>query len=415
MQSEIRNSRDLGLDFVRSIAIILVVIAHYSIFFYFYMDISPIIHGVGFFGVELFFVLSGFLIGRILIRDVICNDNLSSLLNFWKRRWYRTLPAYYLVWSILFFISNHDASNFVHLLMLQNFFYGPRDLFFVVSWSLAAEEWFYLFVPFLIYILLRLKMFNREKLLIYVCLIGIVLAPLLRLIAALLFEQQWTDIRKSSFIRLDAFLFGILIAAIKYYQPHIYMIIKKQKKLLLFLTIVGLGFCSTRFRYMGKIENIFNKTILFSLADLFITPFLILCESSNFFYTWKSSWKEKLIYFISVTSYAVYLIHWDIMMIFRAYQFGTASIDLVTILLLLCLFTTYILAFIIYQFWEKPFLTIRDNGNLIENMLSYKQKIMGVLNWLYRICFKIWFVLDAQAIKCFAMLKNIRMVFINKQ
>ena len=378
MQNAVKVSRNIGLDVARSTAIIFVLIAHFSMFFSTKTNISPILHGFGFFGVELFFVLSGLLIGRILIRDLLYNHSFQALLSFWKRRWYRTLPAYYLIWSILFFRSGSDPNNLVHLFMLQNFFYGPRDLFFGVSWSLAAEEWFYLLAPLLMYTILKFKITNPRKLMINMCFIGILLAPVLRLIFALLFDQHehWGDIRKSSFIRLDAFLFGILIATIQSYYPYVFTFINKHKYFFLSLSAVGLGLCSTQFRNMENIATIFNKTILFTLTDFFIALVLILFDSSNLFSKWRNSWKEKVVFFISITSYSVYLIHWDIMIKFMSYKVGTASLGLITVLLLLCTCTTYIVASFIYMFWERPFLAIRDNNYVIKNILTFNRTLI---------------------------------------
>lgn len=365
MENNNQTARNAGLDLVRSMAIILVLIAHYSLFFSSaQIDVSSVIFGSGFFGVELFFVLSGFLIGRIVIRTLIQNSGLAALLQFWKRRWLRTLPAYYLVWLVFFIQSDHNSSNFLHLLMLQSFFPGPRDLFFGVSWSLASEEWFYLLAPLLLYLLLKIKSFDPKKLLVLFCLTGIILAPLLRTAAAI--DENWGEIRKSSFIRLDAFLFGILLASLQYYYAPVYKFLARQKYLFLLLSGLGLVFCARQFLDLKHLETSFNKTLLFSLTDLCFVPFLIACETATFFNHRRIRGAQKLIHFISVTSYSVYLIHWDLMVYFRSIHFGTIKYDGTIsnglIMLLACTLTTYIIAYFMYRFWEKPFMHLRDGS-----------------------------------------------------
>lgn len=158
------GNRIFGLDLLRCIAILLVLLTHFlesitpnnlTHFYYKYLFID---------GVSLFFVLSGFLIGTILIKNFLkYGISLTTLLNFWKRRWFRTLPNYYLV--ILFvltfncFYKNIDIS-FADVLrrvtFTQNFYLLDENYYkkFPEGWSLAIEEWFYLLIPSCLFIIL---------------------------------------------------------------------------------------------------------------------------------------------------------------------------------------------------------------------------------------------------------------------
>ena len=109
-------------------------------------------HGVSAFGlfgvgVDLFFVLSGFLIGRIYFRSKA--DGTFSLWRFWQMRWWRTLPPYYAALIVFWLASLHFPGNNIHwyyVFFLQNYVgvdgFGP-------SWSLCVEEHFYLLLPLL--------------------------------------------------------------------------------------------------------------------------------------------------------------------------------------------------------------------------------------------------------------------------
>src|SRR5687768_5833236 len=94
------NNRIFGLDLLRSFAMISVLIAHAGLYKFYGLR-----HGIV--AVELFFVMSGFLIGEMLIRDFRHGFSFGDLRTFWIKRWFRTLPVFYAVLIIKFvFIDN---------------------------------------------------------------------------------------------------------------------------------------------------------------------------------------------------------------------------------------------------------------------------------------------------------------------
>ncbi len=147
------------LDGVRAIAVFMVIFFH----FFFELNLSPLVTKIANFGrtgVSLFFVLSGFLITRILIAT---KDSPKYFSSFYIRRSLRIFPLYYLFLALIFIILpllsgkpfppfNLQVYNWTYL---QNFalafrwpHVSPRHL-----WSLSVEEHFYLFWPLLIYLL----------------------------------------------------------------------------------------------------------------------------------------------------------------------------------------------------------------------------------------------------------------------
>lgn len=138
-----------------------------------------IVQYLNFDGVSIFFVLSGFLIGTILIKT-LNKEGVSgkTLFDFWQRRWGRTLPAYYLILFIHFvlqhFIYKHisGSSIFPFLVFLQNFAYPFTKPMFGESWSLAVEEYFYLTAPVLIVLgIIYGKLSVKKSLLITACIV----------------------------------------------------------------------------------------------------------------------------------------------------------------------------------------------------------------------------------------------------
>ena len=145
-----------GLDLVRSAAILLVLYAHASDWFVAGGTETVRATYLGAVGVELFFALSGFLIGGILLRVRDAGLTGNTVGRFWARRWMRTLPAYYAVFAgLCWWFGVWDWPGFA---FAQNFFpfsrWAPLSPH---SWSLVLEEWFYFLFPLLLLPLHRVR------------------------------------------------------------------------------------------------------------------------------------------------------------------------------------------------------------------------------------------------------------------
>ena len=114
-----------------------------------------------FFGMDLFFFLSGFLIGAILLRSIEVAKT-QNVRRFYLRRVFRTFPAYYVVLTILACTATLTASQ--HHNLVYEYLYGTNytslrrhDVVMFWGWSLALEEQFYLTVPLFLFVLSRLR------------------------------------------------------------------------------------------------------------------------------------------------------------------------------------------------------------------------------------------------------------------
>jgi peptidoglycan/LPS O-acetylase OafA/YrhL len=171
------------IQIYRGISVIAVVLFHQS------ASIFP----MGFLGVDVFFVISGFVVTPLIIRVFTLTDSRSyksKLLDFYKWRFFRLIPALsaMLLVSIpvIFFLGNlNDHERFgkqalATLMLLGNFGaykYGgdyfhhyPNPL--IHTWSLAVEEQFYLGLPILLLLLVKWKIEIKKKTLILISLIG---------------------------------------------------------------------------------------------------------------------------------------------------------------------------------------------------------------------------------------------------
>ena len=221
---DIDPDRNYGLDIVRATAILTVVWAH-SLYLLKLPVPQWVVRPMGLLipdGVSIFFVLSGYLIGGILIRnlerDAPTGANLGK---FWVRRWCRTLPAYYLVLTALTlyhmqFSGMAFAEVWKYFFFLQNF-NTPHPRVFAEAWSLSIEEWFYLLVPILLFAGVRLGLSTKQAVLAVV-LIVIVFSMGFRTYryatGDVVFWELDLIFRKQVVTRLDSLIWGVLGAAI---------------------------------------------------------------------------------------------------------------------------------------------------------------------------------------------------------
>ena len=221
-----RNQRNFGLDVLRSLAISVVLLNHGYFGFFLATGLSKwegwsaAVSACAVFSIEWLFVLSGFLIGSMLIRSFETRGGWrASARDFWLRRWFRTVPNYYLFlllnaalawWGIE---EGHFTWSFAvfsqSLAWMQT-----KPLFFAEAWSLALDEWFYFVMPLLLGLVAFVKALNRRQVFWVVAVTLIVVPSVLRstiVPPADFFE--WDDhVRRVTIMHLDATGWGVLAA-----------------------------------------------------------------------------------------------------------------------------------------------------------------------------------------------------------
>ena len=368
------HKRIFGLDLLRCIAVMSVLIAHTIGFLGNGEFLVAIIDYTSVIGVELFFVLSGFLIGTILIKTHIKNKvtTFDSIKDFWVRRWFRTLPNYYLmliIYGLIYTIKNHEFifstwDKIAYIFFLQNSVTEIKNEFFGVSWSLSVEEWFYLLFPLLLFFA---QFLFRKKTISMGVVIGIfILIPLLVriLLACQLKQIEWdAGYRKMMPLRLDAIGIGVLSAYIKYYHDNLWDNHKKKLfgfGILLFSALMFIFYQNFIITYdqLNAVEladsGFFLKTIFFTLLSIslaMLLPFVYnmnVVSTKGFFY--------KAVNFISLVSYSVYLLHPVVLSFARQIlkdQNGFVKFIFVWVFSLIG-------AYIQYRFFESKMTALRD-------------------------------------------------------
>ncbi len=210
--------RNFGLDVVRALAITMVLLAHDAGFIGGWIgQPCPIrLSLAGPFGVELFFVLSGFLIGGLLLDIAHTAPTLTNLAIFLRRRWLRTLPLYVIWLAVLLIAWPPPALFWWHVLhyatLTQNLTHGmPPGDFFAVSWSLTIEEWFYLLFSVIALggvILTRSRLAFGAAIVVF-----LIVPPWLRWRVPLDLDYG-NSIEKVALLNLDSIARGVALAAV---------------------------------------------------------------------------------------------------------------------------------------------------------------------------------------------------------
>ena len=370
--SERSTGRVFGLDLLRAAAIMMVICAHGFVVLYphFGQALGLLGHG-GFYGVELFFVLSGFLIGQILIRNGNDLGQAGNVAFFYVRRWFRTLPLFF-----LFLIINIVSERFFrahrvgftealsHGFFLQNLT-GFHMTFFPESWSLAIEEWFYLLFPASLW--LGLKITKRFDAVFLSAAFGfLAFSTIARILAAPDPAATWSEgLRMVVIYRFDALMIGMLGAwlSIRYPRPW--------RRGALFAAPAGVVLLLTMYATLWKFEN---GQLAFGDDSYFARTFRFTLVSTGFalLLPWASAWKladENLgstaVRRIALWSYGLYLVHLPVFLLITRAGFGAdAPISMAKALFsfVLQIGGAILLSAFLYRFFEAPCTRLRENA-----------------------------------------------------
>jgi peptidoglycan/LPS O-acetylase OafA/YrhL len=223
---DLLDNRYPALHGLRVLAIVTVVQFHITWIFFgeqgIWLDRDFVDHSLTiFFGMDLFFMLSGFLIGSILLRSLQL-DGTQNIRRFYLRRILRTFPSYYVVLTGLALATTLTVAQRHNLrfeyLYLTNFLpLGRTDAVMFWGWSLGLEEQFYLTVPLLFFVLHRLGS-DRARIGLLVALWGSGVAT--RLFIYLRYGP-WSDLALYGALyfrthtRFDTLVAGILLAFVQ--------------------------------------------------------------------------------------------------------------------------------------------------------------------------------------------------------
>lgn len=312
-QNSNSSERICELDGLRGIAILLVLSFHYIN--------NQLIHAqnflghifckatsFGWVGVDLFFVLSGFLIGSVLLKT---RRSKNFFTTFYIRRVVRIIPNYYLAISLFlvicaipffsdntFLTGNNVLPGWSYYAMAHNIFMGRLNNMgntaMSVTWSIGIEEQFYIIFPFIVY-------FIKEKWLPALLLMVIVAACFIRMQ-----YNSWVPQYVLLSCRMDSIAFGILIAC---YNHRIDLKAFVNKYLIYFNLVLVLDLAVCAFLYWRYNDLFAIKHSLFALFFSICLVFALTLKDS--LYT--KILRNKPLVWIGTLSYSLYLFHYFIL------------------------------------------------------------------------------------------------------
>ena len=355
--SDDASTRVPQLDGLRGAAIGLVLLFHYGVPLVGSRILGSIV-SLGWIGVDLFFVMSGFLIGGIVIAK---RDAANFYAVFYLRRFLRIFPLYYLLLLIvtvcvaLGWMRHSHIPLGLYAVYLQNIAtalthdYGLTWL--QVTWSLAVEEQFYLLLPILVAV-------TPRKFLGHVLLLGVFIAILCRISGYLIPVQHPRDFaRFFTLCRIDDLFYGVLLAVAVRNERIAATIRSHRARLNIGALLLLVGFLAAlAFDSQGQSE-VFTCTIGLTLLGPLFLCVVVLAVMHDGSLVW-SVMKGRALGWIGRRAYAIYLFHMPVILglqaLYKRHQFHHfgAALAFPALMLTLCL------AAASWNFIESPLINI---------------------------------------------------------
>lgn len=365
-----------ALDGIRGLAILMVLFSHNFSFVPYSM--------FGEFGVDLFFVLSGFLITDILLKT---KENKNYLRTFYIRRILRIFPIYYLTLTAFFILAPYCSQ-----LQNQYSYYFNNQLFFWLYfqnwlpiiqpppfltnsilghlWSLSVEEQFYIIWPFLILVC------KKTKALIRICLLIIICFILFRFLAWLFLGNSNLTYWLQFNTRMDGLCIGSLIAVWRFTNVDIKSKILRWGALFIGFHIFIAIISKTVFHYMPH----FSFLGYTSISIVFGISIVLAIEKKNKIIN--AVFELMPLRYIGKISYGLYLFHFPVLVVFKIYfadyirKLGFQPLYSDIIIAVITALIAILISIFSYNFIEKKILRLKDKIAPVSLSSFISQKII---------------------------------------
>ena len=329
------------IDGLRSIAVLSVIFYHFRMFHF---------QG-GYLGVDIFFVISGYLISTIIYEE-IANTGHLSFSGFWLRRARRILPALFfmltgtslLVWWLLSgtsLLPRYAKSLLASIFSVSNILFFSQSGYFdaealtkplLHTWSLAVEEQFYLFFPLLMHLFL-VKYHTGKR----VFLLGLGACAIASCSACFFMSRDYAAF---AFYMLPTRFWELLAGSVLAFAVHKQMLPSPGRLFRHGLEFGAMAIC--------------GYCLLYAENEIGVWNVLVVAASVVFLYSQHGLAAKVLsrqpFVFIGKLSYSLYLWHWPFFVLLSLYRWRLSNMEKAGLVAL-----TFLLGYVSYRFVEQPF------------------------------------------------------------
>ena len=373
------------VDGLRALSVILIILFHCNVY----------IFKGGFVGVDIFFVISGYLISSIILKEL--NEKKFSIFNFYERRIRRIIPCLFLVLVVslpisLYYFYDQELKEFSNIL-LSILFFIPNIIFYLNTsyfedlesfnfllhtWSLGVEEQFYIFLPFF---LIYIYKFNKNLILTIIILLILLNIILVQFggnlnISYPYINDNFQFFNQSNYFsfylltsRIWEFFFGVILSFLFKYNLKIN---KFKSNLLALFGLILIFFSGFYFNSLTPFPSIF------SVLPVFGTFLIILFSKGTLV---GSILSINILKFIGKLSFSLYLWHNPISFIINK----ELDIENNFILFLLVFSISLLLSYFSWKFIENTF---RDKKKISLKILIIYLLIMSSIVLIFCLVFK---------------------------
>jgi peptidoglycan/LPS O-acetylase OafA/YrhL len=299
-----RNKR---LDILRCIAVVTVILHH--------SGDSSFFTRIGWTGVDLFFVLSGFLISGLLFVEYK-KKHAIDLKRFFLRRGLKIYPAFYMfllltgVTAELYLHAHSTIPRYLHdIFFIMNYQDGVWDH----TWTLAVEEHFYIFLPIFLFILARFSSDRQDpfRLIPWAAAAIASLCPAFRAASVYVGTPNFNTPYVASHDRMDSLFCGVLIGYLYHFRSGIFEQLMNSTRNRIVIAAVSLVLIS--FAYLYGRDSRFFATFGYSLVYIGFGGVLLLSLYTRGILSGKLAQFTELVgntaAYVGVYSYSIYLWH----------------------------------------------------------------------------------------------------------
>jgi len=334
----------------------------------------------GFIGVDVFFVISGYLITKNIITDI--GNGVFTFPRFYLKRLHRLFPAFLTTILITFLVSGlllspdhyeRLAKSMIYtVLSVANVFFWSESGYFAAGadikpflhcWSLSVEEQFYLLWPLLVFFLAKLDIRKTvPKVVAIIMIISLI-------ITEYTLKKDSEAAFFISFFRIYEFCIGALCIWLSG-RDH-------NTKAAEILTFSGIGLILYS-------VFVFNGETPFPGVNALVPcvgAALVIAFSNKSIYA-KAILKNKIMVLMGVLSYSLYLVHWPVIVLYKYWKWDSLSISDAVMLLVVC----FVLAWLMHKYIEAPF----RRANKEHNPLRFVVICLGCATTIIVIGAHVW-------------------------